>query len=187
MEFRAVFGNHQEDVPELLAQKVTNGRIANAVRSPAKWLGSATRNNVYRIGKAFGFKFKPWGAVKLAGKLGRVGSVLAVVGVGLDIADAVVDERRHRRLEEQRQEIARFLRESVARVVETIAYGSKGEPGIIRSLETIIASLKDVAHDQSSKRDNLTARMDEARRKLAIYAELMSDASSRLGNPWEVQ
>ena len=187
MEFRAVFGDHREDVPELFKKRTSSGRIAKAVREPAKWLGSATRNNVYRIGKALRFKFKPWGAVKLAGKLGRAGSVLAVLGVGLDIVDAVVDERRHKWLEQQRQKIACFLRESVARVVETIAYGAEDEPGILKNFDSIIASLKDVAGDQSSRRENLAAIMGDARCKLAVYAELISDASSRLGNPWEVQ
>ena len=187
MEFRAVFGDHCEDVPELFTQEMSSGRFARAVREPAKWLGSATRNSVYRIGKALGFKFKPWGAVKLAGKIGKVGSVLAVVGVGLDIVEFVVDERRYRSREQERQEIARFLRESVCRVVETIAYGAEHEPGILKNLEAVIATLKDVADDQSSQRENLAGIMGDAQRKLAIYAELMSDASNRLGNPWEVQ
>lgn len=187
MEFRGVFGDHGETVPNLSIDKMSSGRFARAVGESGRWLGSATRNNVYQIGKALGFKFKPWGAVKLAGKLGRVGSVLAVVGVAVDIADFFLDERRHEKRERGRQNVAHFLQESVPRVVRTITFGEEDEPGILKNLEAVIGTLTDVAGDQSSKREDLAARMGDAQRKLTIYAELISDASRRLGNPWEVQ
>ena len=187
MEFRAVLGDHHEDIADLSTKNMSTMRIAEVVREPARWLVYATRNNVYRIGKVLGFKFKPWGAVKLAGKLGRVGAVLPVVVVGLDIADLFLDERRHEKRERERQNIARFLRESVPRVVETIAFGEEDEPGILKKLEADIETLKDLAGDQSSKRENLAARIRESSTKLNIYDELMSDATKRLGNPWEVQ
>lgn len=189
MEFRAVFGDHREDVPELFTQNMMPfGGIAKSSGGAGAFLRLVNRNIVYGFGKALGFKFKPWGAVNLVGKVAKVGVVLSVAGVALDIANVVVEEKRYKKLEQGRQKIVCFLQESVPRVVETIAYGAEDdEPGILKGLESVITMLKDVAGNQSSARENLTARIGDARRKLAIYAELFSDSSNRLGTPWEVR
>ena len=185
--FRTVFGDHREDGPDLSSAKTRVAPFAKAASKSGRWLGSATRNTVYQIGKALGVKFRPWGAVKLAGKLGKVGGVLSVLGVGLDIADSFFDERRYQKRERDRSEIARFLQESAPRVVNTIAFGEEDEPGILKKLEAVIGILNDAVGDQTCKREDFAAGMDDARRKSAIYAELQSDASRRLGNPWEDQ
>lgn len=48
----------------------------------AKALGN--RNAVYAIGKAVGFKFKPWGAVKGGAAVGRAAPILGAAAVALD-------------------------------------------------------------------------------------------------------
>ena len=184
MEFRAVFGDHREVGPDFSSAKMSTGGLARAVGKSGKWLALATRNTVYQIGKAIGVKFRPWGAVKLAGKLGKMSAVLSAVGVALDVADLFLDERRYEKRERQRQTLACFLQESVSRVVKTIAFGEEDEPGILSDLETIIGTLKDAAGEQSNRRKSIAAEMGDAQRKLTIYAELMSDACRRLGNPW---
>ena len=185
-EFRAVFGDHREDAPELTSANKASSVFAKAVGKSGNILSKASRNTVYQVGKALRVKFKPGGAVKLAGKLGKVSVVLSTVGFALDIADLFLEERRYLTREKERKKIASFLQESVPRVVEAFAFGDVDDPGILKDLEGVIESLKTVAGDQRGKRENLSARMNDAHRKLTSYAELMSDASRRLGDPWEV-
>ncbi|MFV0176507.1 50S ribosome-binding GTPase [Empedobacter falsenii] len=51
--------------------------------------GSTMHETVLTVGKFFGHKFKPWGAIKTANKLGKAGKflgpVISVAGIGLDI------------------------------------------------------------------------------------------------------
>ena len=185
-EFRAVFDEHHEVGPELSSANRTMGTLANAVGKAGTALGKATRNVVYQVGKALRVKFKPWGAFKLAGRLGKVSVVLAAAGVVLDSIDFVLEEARYKKREEERKKIARFLQESVPRVVETFAFGEEEKPGILKELERVIGTMKRIASDQSGERDDLMVRMDNANHKRTIYAELISDACRRLGNPWEV-
>ena len=161
--------------------------FAKTIGKSGKVLGSATRNTVYQIGKALGVKFRPWGAVKLAAKLGKVGAVLAAAGAALDVVDSVLDERRYKKRERERTQVARFLQESVPRVVETFAFGDEDEDGILKVLEGVIRTLEGVAADHSRKRGNLAAMLADAHRKLATYADLIADGARRLGDPWEGQ
>ena len=184
MEFRAVFGDHREATTDLSSAKMSTGGPARVVGESGKLLASATRNTVYQIGKTVGAKFRPWGAVKLAGKLGKVGATLSAIGVALDVADLFLVERTYEKREQERQKIARFLNESVPRVVKTIAFGEEDEPGILRNLETIIGTLKDAAGEQCTRCKGIAEEEGDAHRKLTIYAELVSDACRRLGNPW---
>lgn len=184
-QFRAAFGEHNEESPQSPDAAKGKDWFREAFEKTGRSLGGATRDVVYKIGKALGFKFKPWGAVKLAKTLGKVGEVVAIVGVGLDIADLFLEERRRGRREQARRQIARFLQDSAPRVVETVALGDDEDPGVLRSLDVAIGLLKQLEDEKSGRRDDLGVELKGARRKLSVYAELQSEAISVLGNPWE--
>ena len=186
LEFRAVLGDHRDVAPDLEGLRMSSKRNARVVREPGRWMGLANRNVVYQMGKFFGAKFRPWGAVKMSAKISKVGAVLSVVAVGLDIVDWVRSEGRYKRIEQDRQKFARWLQESVSRVVKTIAFGDESEPGILMKLEVILSTLK-TQGDHSKERKELELRICDEQSKIATYDELMSDASSRLGNPGEAQ
>ena len=116
------------------------GDIANDLgRSAAGWtagpfaesarVGSATvargsqgHQVVYNVGKFFGVKFKPWGAVKVARAMGNVGRVLAAVGAVLAVGAQVAEDRqqeKHRlRLRDDRDSVRSAYRESVRAIEE---------------------------------------------------------------------
>lgn len=183
-EFRAAFGDHDESAPHCPDAKKGKSWFREAFDKVGRAMGGATRDVVYKIGKALGFKFKPWGAVKLARALGKVGAVLGVVGVAADIADLFIAERRTAKREEARQKIASFLRESIPRVVETVAYGSEDEPGVLRHLDSATDILRELEAEQSKEREELTTSIRAGRGQLSVYASLRADACELLGNPW---
>lgn len=183
-EFRAAFGDHADTAPDCPDPKKGKGWFLEAFDKVGRVMGGATRDVVYKIGKGLGFKFKPWGAVKLARTLGKVGAVMAVVAVGFDIADLFLVEHRSAKREEARQKIASFLRESVSRVVETVAMGSEGEPGILRNLEAAIQVLRELEAEQSEERERIAARLADAHERLSTYSSLRTEACALLGDPW---
>ena len=183
-EFRAAFGDHTEAAPESPDAKKGKGWFREAFDKVGRAMGGATRDVVYKIGKALGFKFKPWGAVKLAKALGKVGAVMGVVGVAVDIADLFLAERRSAKREEARQKIAAFLRESVPRVVETVAEGTEEEPGVLRQLEAATQVLRELEAEQSVERERFAAQLAHARERLSTYSALRADACALLGDPW---
>ncbi|MFZ0408213.1 MAG: LeoA/HP0731 family dynamin-like GTPase [Cyanobium sp.] len=183
-EFRAAFGDHAETAPDGPDAKKGKGWFLEAFNKVGRGMGGATRDVVYKIGKGLGFKFKPWGAVRLAKTLGKVGAVMTVVAVGFDIADLFLVEHRSAKREEARQKIASFLRDSVARVVETVAMGSEGEPGILRNLKAATQVLRELEAEQSEERERIAARLADAHEHLSNYSSLRSEACLLLGDPW---
>lgn len=75
--------------------KVSNTGANGFVKATAA-SGSNLHKGIYSVGKFFGVKFKPWGAVNAAKSLTNiakvVGPIMAVAGVVLEITDHVKDE-----------------------------------------------------------------------------------------------
>ena len=183
-EFKAAFGDHAESAPDSPDGDKRKGWFREVFDKGGRAIGGSTRDIVYKIGKGLGFKFKPWGAVKLAKTLGKVGAVMGVVGVALDIADLFLAERRLAKREERRQKLAAFLRESVPRVVEAVAQGSDEEPGVLRHLEKATLVLRELETGQSEARACLATLLADDRERLTTYSALRTQACALLGNPW---
>ena len=183
-EFRAIFADHIDTAPDSPDAKKGKRWLREGFDKVGRAMGGATRDLVYTIGKALGFKFKPWGAVKLAKTLGKVGAVMGVVGVAIDIADIFFDERRRSEREDARQKIAAFLRESGPRVVETLAQGTEEEPGVLRPLDAATQTLRKLEADQSEERARIATQLAKARDQLLTYSALRAEACALLGDPW---
>ena len=65
-----------------LAAKWATGTVAEGIEvgTQAAARGSDAHKAVYNVGKFFGVKFKPWGAVKVARAIGNAGRIVAAVG-----------------------------------------------------------------------------------------------------------
>lgn len=116
------------------------GDVANNLgRSAASWtagplaegarIGSATAARgsqghlvVYNVGKFFGVKFKPWGAVKAARAIGNAGRIIAAVGGVLAVVAQAAEDReqeQHRvQLRDARDSVRSAYRESVRAIEE---------------------------------------------------------------------
>lgn len=56
--------------------------------------GSDAHKAVYNVGKFFGVKFQPWGAVKVAGTIGNAGRVISTVGGVLAVVAQIAEDRQ---------------------------------------------------------------------------------------------
>lgn len=88
----------------------SNGTSAGSfLFKSAQVSGSGLHETVYGVGKAIGFKFKPWQAVNIAKGMGNfakfVPVAMAVVGIGIQIAEHAAEKQRERELNEARREI----------------------------------------------------------------------------------
>jgi predicted GTPase len=149
-------------------------------------LKGVNRDVVYGIGKALGFRFRPWGAVRLAQQLAKVGAALAVVGVVLDVREIWKQEDRLKRAEEERRQLDQFVRESVSAVVREVAE-QQGE-GLLPILRKMREGVEDERVRFAELRSTCASQGELARSRAAGLRELRVDALRRLGrgdDPWQ--
>ena len=72
-------------------------------------VGSGLHQTVLNVGKFVGFKFKPWQAVGVAKNIANfakfVGPVLAIVALGMDIAEVAKERKREQQMSDLRRDI----------------------------------------------------------------------------------
>jgi predicted GTPase len=129
---------------------------------------SAKRDVVYKVGKMIGLKFKPYGAIKLAGKMAKFGAVLSAAGVALDAISWRRAAKSAAKREKARLQAAKYIRESSEHIkASLIAKGSKS--GIGAYLDTQVAELNKVKAEVDTERaakNQLERTLDLQMRKL---------------------
>lgn len=102
------------------------GRVLTLVAQPLK---GASRDYVYWVGKALGANFRPWGAVKLARLLGRVGVGLGVVATIFDAINLYRAWKGEKRRDELRKKLRGFVEETAAQVLASLTDGNEEAAG----------------------------------------------------------
>lgn len=82
--------------------------------------GSKTHEFVLGVGHFFGHKFKPWEAVKIAGKIGKVGKFLGVAGAFVGIIAQISSDRNEAKLEKQLAENRADIRNTFRSAAQAI-------------------------------------------------------------------
>ena len=144
---------HRAEDPESEFIGVDAGNIAaGAAKGGSAFVRAiANRDTVYAIGKGIGVKFKPWGAVKAAGRVAKVAPILAAAGVAADAHAMVKGELSTNAREEQRREAAGVIEEAAADLVHQLLNGMD-ENGPIPVLRVSAASLSEYAKLLESQR-----------------------------------
>ncbi len=79
------------------------------------------RDTIAAVGKLVGmdlaFKFKPWGAVKLAGNLNKF---LPLIGIAFEIGDSVMKLKKEKELEETKEKMKSNFEEAKEQMIEFI-------------------------------------------------------------------
>ena len=143
--------------------KVGTGAGAGILKT-GQVAGGQLHTVIYGIGKVLGANFKPWQAVNIAKGIGNVarvmGPTLAVVGIALDIVDAVGEEKNAQMVSNARRELAgQFL-----------AIAQESEAQIDRFLRKEVEP-----HIFGDVNDQL----EDARRD---HQQLVADADARVGH-----
>jgi len=136
---------------------------------------------VYQVGKLLGVKFKPWGAVKAAGRVAKFGSVLAAAGVVIDVYDLVAAEKAQQKRDDARADAIRFITETTAKLKASLLAGDPDEPGPVGYLLSARGDFADVAAQTAAEQAALLKRCQGITTRLAIYESLISAARTALG------
>lgn len=129
----------------------------------AKVLGK--RDEIYRLGKTIGVKFKPWGAVKAAGRASKVAPALAALGVAADAYDVLKREKALRDREVSREEAETFIAELADVILDQILRGTD-EDGPIPVLEERRTALTECRQDMQEKMNATAAAVAALRASL---------------------
>lgn len=93
-----------KDAGEWLSKMATGPKAAsgwNAIFKLGTYSGSEAHKAVLAVGHFFGKKFKPWEAVKIAGKVGKFGKVLGVGGALLGVVIQIWEDKQEEKVEKQ--------------------------------------------------------------------------------------
>ena len=137
----------------------TTGPFAQAAKfgSPTATRGSQAHQVVYNVGKFFGTKFKPWGAVNVARHIGNVGRIIGVVGSIFTILAQLKEEKQQeeqrRQLRDARDSVRHAYREA-AREIEAefwASYEAFSNDFYDGELEALEASLDDLVGQRRAR------------------------------------
>lgn len=116
------------------------------------------RDAVYRVGKAFGYKFRPWEAVNKAQTIGKLAPWMAALGVVLDAASWTIDHHNARKREEARTSADTFLRGSIIAVTDYLLQ-SDDLAGPVQHLKAMVEILQQVSGTLSEERKTVAERI----------------------------
>ena len=157
-------------------KKSTAGKVLEVLEKPLRFGGN--RDVVYEVGKFFGAKFRPWGAVKTAGYLGKANAVLAAGGVVLDVADLILSVRREKKRDIARANARKFVLDTAQKFRQAILKGSGGPIAYIQANRSEMRKHRDLLHTEIVGLDEASAA---ERRRLAKYLLLLNSAREHLG------
>ncbi|QNI13368.1 hypothetical protein GAN18_21285 [Mycobacterium kubicae] len=123
----------------------TMTRTGGAITDGAQKLVAAagTRDVAYKVGKTFGHKFKPWGAVKAGKAVGRAGVVLQFAAVAWDAASWIRTEQKRSSWDDTLDSAVKQVEEAGAKQAEEWLYGDDGPVGYLFGRRQELGALRD--------------------------------------------
>lgn len=173
-EFKAQGNAWYEDLTE------GAGNVAGAAAPLAKALGN--RNAIYAIGKQFGHKFKPWGAVKGGANVARVAVVLGVIASAVDAVSMANDIHKAGEHKHQQDSALKVIDEAAAGIVEQIMRGEQGD-GPVGYLEQRTKELETLLEEHLEFESSIRKRMDSAKAQAEVVGALIAAADELIDRP----
>ena len=143
--------------------------------------GGRSRDFVYSVGKFLGVKFRPWGAVKIAGRFAKAAPVLAVLGVAVDGWAWWSSHVENKRREKARSEIAAFVKSSRQDVRQSLLGGDGEETGLAAYLRQHLAAFDELRAEILADLDGVRASLEAVSAERALLQEVIEDGWTRLG------
>lgn len=154
------------------------GKVTSLLAQPLK---GATRDVVYWVGKAIGGTFRPWGAVKLARLLGRVGVVLGVFATIFDAINVIQAWQGEKRRKELRQKLRGIVEATAKEVRDSLTDGNEEAAGPMTYLKAVQDHLRSAAEDLAQDRSALAADAVALTSLRVVYGSRMAAAWTMLG------
>lgn len=155
------------------------GKGSELLKGVGGFASKVSRDMVYNIGKKFGIKFKPWGAVKGAKFIRGLGPILAIGGVAIDVfmtAKQEQDEEENKqKLRQARAEIRQDFRNAASEmrkeyelnIEETISFYDE-------ELRDIELKRNELSNTEQSKLDivqQLDNKLQEIKQELSLLTK----------------
>ncbi|MDP8963472.1 MAG: 50S ribosome-binding GTPase [Cyanobacteriota bacterium] len=172
-QFNDKNASHKSGTPYFL------GKGTELLKGVGNFASKASRDMVYNIGKNFGVKFKPWGAVKGAKFIRGLGSVFAIGGVVLDVfitAKQEQDEEDHKqKLRQARAEIRQDFRKAASEmrkeyevnIEETIGFYDEE----LRDIEIKRHELSDTEQSKVDIVQQIDNKLQEIKREISLLTK----------------
>lgn len=125
--------------------------------------GSDAHKAVYNVGKFFGVKFQPWGAVKVARAIGNAGRVISAVGGVLAVAAQIAEDRQQEQcrlqLQDARDGVRTAYRDSALSV--QAAFWEQFESFLADFYDSELLAIDEIVEDLIGKRSERKSGADE--------------------------
>ena len=124
--------------------------------------GSDAHKAVYNVGKFFGVKFQPWGAVKVARAIGNAGRVISAVGGVLAVAAQIAEDRQQEQyrlqLRDARDGVRSAYRDSALSVQS--AFWEQFESFLADFYDSELLAIDEIVEDLIGKRSERKSGAD---------------------------
>lgn len=155
----------------------TNGQNGWNIFSPVStFSGSKMHDLVLNIGRFFGHKFKPWEAVKIAGKIGKVAQAVGAILSVLTIFIELRNERKQKEAEEKMRNARYMVRNSFNEAENEInmnfdeltqCWISENIDPKIKEIDSKIDEINQICEIQNKEYKNISALLDETRQLIS--------------------
>jgi len=153
----------------------------SAIFKLGTYSGSDAHQVVLKVGHFFGYKFKPWEAVKAASKIGKFGKILgaggALLGVGLQIWEDHQESKTEKQLISYRSDIRNTFSEA-ANVID-LRFDEETQTWLADTLNPKIADIdnqiKGIKDDQTIKDKEFTIYSEMLIRTRNLIAEVQRE------------
>jgi hypothetical protein len=133
--------------------------------------GSEAHRAVYNVGKFFGVKFQPWGAVKVAKAIGNAGRVISAIGGVLGVVAQIAEDRQQEKvrlqLRDARDGVRSAYRDSALSV--QAEFSEQFESFLADFYDSELAAIDEIVRDLVGKR---TVRKTDA----SVFQEMQERA-----------
>ena len=156
-------GNVAKEIGNWAARWATGpaGEGASAFGTAAA-RGSDAHKAVYNVGKFFGVKFQPWGAVKVARAIGNAGRVISAVGGVLAVAAQIAEDRQQEQyrlqLRDARDGVRSAYRDSALAV--QAAFWEQFESFLADFYDSELLAIDEIVEDLIGKRSKRKSGAD---------------------------
>jgi GTPase SAR1 family protein len=166
-----VNGGDRSTIPNYLKNST------QSINALSRFTSTVSRDLVYSVGKFFGVKFKPWGAVRTAKVIRGVGPAVAGLGVALEIFLAAKEEKDRVKHEQE----LRDARIAVRREYKKIASEMRNEYEANIKTEILTefydAEIRSVIQQQNESQSSDSSREDILQKIDGILREIKREIS----------
>lgn len=152
-------------------------RTGGAVTSGAQKLVAAagTRDVAYKVGKTFGHKFKPWGAVKAGQTVARAGVVLQAAAVAWDIVSWIRTEQKRSSWDETLDSAVKQVEEAGAQQAKEWLYGDDGPVAFLAGRREELTALRDDHIAEQKQAEDRVVRAEQRLDSITLLVNAFED------------